>query len=203
MRKLIAVSLLLFALLLFADVAQAQTTTPDTIVVNKADLPANLLVQLEQKKKMAEVTENLEIVSGWAGTGREIGIAVNESLKAVTEQTAEFAKTDVGKLTMFLVAWKVLATDAHGLISGVLGIIIGIPLLIFANAVCYHVYRRTFIGYRFVQESQGWLWWRKRNYSFREHLTKDWSDDVPAIFWVVLVLIWAIANIWIITGVIF
>lgn len=50
----------------------------------------------------------------YAAVGRGIGIAVNESLGAINKQAANFAETKVGKLTMLIVAWKVLGEDVKG-----------------------------------------------------------------------------------------
>lgn len=112
---------------------QAQTMT-----VNRSDLPPELLAKLDSQKKVAEVKQTLQTGVEFAGMGKEIGIAINEGLGAVTDQAAKFADTTPGKFTMALIAWKVAAKDSISLVNTVLGVVIGIPFLIFVE--CFYLY---------------------------------------------------------------
>lgn len=140
----------------------------EQVVVDKADLPPELVVKLETQRKLAETKQQLQAVSEFAGIGKEIGVAVNEGLTAVTEQTAKFADTVPGKFTMAMIAWKVMSKDVFLLLSnggalmnGILGVIIGIPFLIFVEGF-------------FI-----WMW--KSTVRPRLKITKPAEKDTPAV----------------------
>jgi len=196
----------LFAMFLFSLTVfgQGQPSSDETVTLRKSDLPPELLTKIEKKEKIQEISRDLRVAQEWSGIGKEIGVAVNEGLKAVTEQTANFAKTDVGKMTMFLIAWKVMAKDIGMIASSSLGFIVGVPLLIFANSFAVYYYRRTFIGRRVVKNSIGWLWWRKTEYEAVEPACAKWGSAEPVgvalvAFWIALF----VSNTWIISGCIF
>ena len=63
-------------------------------------------VQIEQK-----INGTSETAGKWIGLGKEVGIAFNETAKSLTLTASEFAKTDLGKFTMFLIAYKIIGTD--------------------------------------------------------------------------------------------
>jgi muconolactone delta-isomerase len=67
-------------------------------------VPASLLTA-DQKAQMevAATQAKIQTYGKWVGLGKEVGEAVNSSLAAVTDQTARFADTKVGKVTMALV----------------------------------------------------------------------------------------------------
>lgn len=108
----------LVALMLAASTLQAQKDT-GTITVPRSSLTKEQLAKLEAS-------------SNWAGLGAEIGAAVNSSLKAVTEQTAKFADTKVGKITMFVVVWKVIGKEILGIFFALSILFIGFPILIWS-----------------------------------------------------------------------
>ena len=65
------------------------------------------------------------IGSGLVATARELGIAANE-----------FAKSDLGKVVMYILIWKYLGQD-------LLGVIIGVPFLIGGVILALHLLRRA------------------------------------------------------------
>ena len=72
--------------------------------------------------------------------GHEVGIAMNETFAALTDNAAKFAKTDVGKWTMFLVSWKIMAKDILSVGNKVIGYLIGIPFLVIGLLICLRSY---------------------------------------------------------------
>jgi hypothetical protein len=103
----------------------------DKVTVPKSMLTQDQLAELRRKN----IGDN---VVGWAGVGKEIGEAVNSSLQAVTVQSNNFAQTSVGKLTVVLVIWKVIGSEFVHIVTGLLELLIFIPLWIWS-------YRRTCI----------------------------------------------------------
>ncbi len=122
------------------ETQQKNDTADETIVVKKKDLPPNLVADLETKNQIESTQKKIESYGKWVGVGKEVGVAVNESLSALTTQADTFSKTGVGKFAMFLVAWKVLGRDF-------IGFIIGVPLLLFGTIMFVWSYRRMCLPY--------------------------------------------------------
>jgi len=128
-------------------VAPAQTTSSsqappeETYTVPKSMLSQDQLRQLEAR----QTREQIEAYGEYAGLGKEIGVAINEGLKAVTEQTAVFAQTGVGKLTMFLIVWHVAGIDF-------VQILVGIPLFAVGFVVIVWSYRRNCVTRKVLVE---------------------------------------------------
>jgi hypothetical protein len=112
---------------------QTQATDDETITVKKSSLSPGELSKLETQEK-------IESYGKWVGMGNEVGKAVNSSLGALTTNADKFAKTGVGKFTMFMVAWKVLGADLIQLLIGLLLFVVGLPILlwIYKTSVCGH-----------------------------------------------------------------
>jgi hypothetical protein len=117
------------------------------IVVDKSDLPEDLLRQLEKKQKVEQVKENIETAKEVAqdarSIGHEIGVAVDEALGAVTKHAETFGKTDVGKFTMAMVAVSILKDQIPFVYDRIVGLVFGIPFLIFIDIVLFLVFFRT------------------------------------------------------------
>lgn len=132
-------------LLILAVTFSAKGQDTNSITVDINDLPPQVLAKVRMKEKTAELGE-------YAKWGREVGVAVNETLSAITKQSAEFAKTEPGKLTMFLVAWKVMAKDTMIACDKIIGYVIGIPLLVFGSITLCWFYRRNVLPRRYLKE---------------------------------------------------
>jgi hypothetical protein len=129
MKKLMVLSLLI---LMGASVdVSAQSNNKgqkgEKILVDVNDLPPGLAEQLKTKQKIKQMGE-------WAGLGKEIGEAINNSLAAITDNAEKFADTRVGTFTMVLVAWKVIGNDLTQFMVGVPLLFIG--LIFFIVILC-------------------------------------------------------------------
>lgn len=87
---------------------------------------------LQQSAEFQSQKEKIELYGKWVGLGNEVGNAVNSSLSAITTQTANFAGTTVGKVTMALVIWKVVGDDLSGYVLGLLWLIVFLPLWVWS-----------------------------------------------------------------------
>lgn len=124
-------------LVITSTCVNAQTNVRDgTIVVRRSDLPAEVLQSLEGQRALAETAQKIETYGRWVGIGKELGTAVNESMSALTIQADKFAQTDVGKFTMFMVAYKVLGNDVIALFKRLIMIPIGIVIISIGTWVC-------------------------------------------------------------------
>ena len=179
--------------------AHAQTDT-GTVVIKKSDLTAEQLAKIESQQKVQEVTQKLQAVHEWAGIGKEIGEAVNDGLKAVTTQAATFAETNPGKLTMFLIAWKVMAKDVLELCHGLKGTLVGIPFLIFLDSFLIFMWLRTTRSRTILttEDEKG-----KHYQQVETWFTKDDAESTNRVtFMVAWWIVALIGNIWLLAGVI-
>lgn len=112
----------------------------DAQEVPRVTVPESMLTA-EQKATLAveQTADRVAQYGEWVGMGEEVGKAVSGALTAVTDSASKFADTKVGRLTVALVIWKVVARDA-------VGIVIGIPVLITFIVLWWRAYRRTCLG---------------------------------------------------------
>lgn len=87
-------------------------------------LPIETQNQIKSVKAVSQTQENIEIAGKWVGFGKEVGTAVNESLKAVTQTAVDFSNTKLGKITILLVIYKVIGEDIIQALFGVLWLIL-------------------------------------------------------------------------------
>ena len=81
-----------------------------------------------EQKASYDTEAALRKAGKYVGLGKEIGEAVNSSLTALTDSTAKFAHTSVGKFVLVIVAWKVIGQDATQLFIGVIFAIVWISI---------------------------------------------------------------------------
>ncbi|MBI2639589.1 MAG: hypothetical protein HYW90_01705 [Candidatus Sungbacteria bacterium] len=173
--KRLFVTAIVFALVtgfnVTSAVADDTQQADDRIVVKKSDLPPDLLQKIEQKQQV-------EKVGSWVGLGREVGTAVNEGLKAVTDHAANFGKTGVGMFVMVMIAWKVMGVD-------LLQLAIGLPLLAIGTGLFTWSYSRNCIPRKIPVEltSEGKV--------TRYEVTKPNGDEkiTHAVFFLVFIVI--------------
>lgn len=89
----------------------------------------------EDVKKELSTSKEIKKCSDYANWGKEIGVAVNETLKAVEESSIRISKTEIGQSAIFILKWKFLYKDFIHIIVGSILLIICIGLLI-------HIVRR-------------------------------------------------------------
>lgn len=79
---------------------------------NKLSPEARSSIEKVTTKKAIE--GELKEVSNYAYLGKEIGTAVNETLKAVEESVVWVSETDLGKTAITVVVWKLLYKEIAG-----------------------------------------------------------------------------------------
>ncbi|MEK7135453.1 MAG: hypothetical protein AAB780_01985, partial [Patescibacteria group bacterium] len=148
-RVLLVVSMLVFLVVpALAQQPAPPAASEETVVVRKSDLTAEQVAKLQQQ----QVKETLGAYREYAEMGRGVGLAVGESLKAVKDVAVDLSQTDVGKVTMFLIAWKVMAKDVIGMGDMLFGYIVGIPLLFVGGLVWLWSYNRQCVPRRVLVE---------------------------------------------------
>lgn len=105
--------LLLIVLLCISTVTYAQKT----LTQEQYDaLPENV-------KQQIEATTNSSTKVSW---GKEIGIAVNESLTAIEQSAIRIADSKIGSVATFLLIWKFCASNVLGILFAILVLSFGI-----------------------------------------------------------------------------
>lgn len=162
--------LILFALIMSVafTVSAQNSQKPKQIVVNVDDLTQDQLAKVHERNKVEQITGQIETYSKYAGMGKEVGIAVSEGLGAVKDVTLEFADSNVGKLTMALIVWKVIGDDLTG-------ILLGIPLWLLGSGLVVWSYRKTCTKRKVIIKREGgwWIFGGVKEYETRHPMYSD------------------------------
>src|SRR6478736_3002699 len=163
---LLALSLAAFSPLF----AQAQATPA------QAQQPQEVIVKFQQQPAPAPVqTTVVEKANEWVEFGKHVGSAMDAGLTSLTDHAEKFSKTDAGRFTMLVIAWKVAGKEATELVDRFIKIVAGVPILIAWNMLAFWFYRRMYLPRRVVIERTGMLWWGTRKYQIVNEDT-SWSD---------------------------
>jgi uncharacterized protein YxeA len=120
-RTLLFISLLLVSLITFSQVN-----------ISKEDFD-KLPIDVQNKITGTKTDGQIETAGKWVGFGKEVGTAVNESLKAVTGTAVDFSKTSLGKITVALVIYKVIGSDIIRVLFGILWLILVFTISIYIH----------------------------------------------------------------------
>jgi hypothetical protein len=76
-------------------------------------------------------------VQSYVEIGRGIGAGLGEAARSMGVAVNEFAATPVGKMTMLVILWKFVGSDAVGIVFGLLWFAVMIPLWVhFFRRIC-------------------------------------------------------------------
>lgn len=186
------ISALLFIFFIFSGGAFAENNQTRVanlgtqITVNTNDLPADVLAKIQAKQQVAEVQNEvkskLETAGEYAKFGHEIGVAVNETLVALTEQADKFSGTKVGQWAMILVTWKVMAKDALDLANMLFGYVIGSAILFFGPLLTLWSYRNHCISRQVLASKDATGKTYKTYVPHADANAKQWDVDNWACF---------------------
>ena len=162
--KYFTMFLAMVMLLVTTNVLAQQQGQTNKIVVDKSLLTPEQIAQAEAQATLDRTKSTVEQAGEWVGLGKEIGSAVDGALSALTERTDQFAKTDVGKFTMFLVAYKVIGTD---LIQAA----VGIPLFLVIVVIFIWLTRRNCMCRRYL---------KRKEVDKDGKVTREWGETDPS-----------------------
>lgn len=97
----------------------------EDIIISESDY-AKLPQSVKNEIQKSTINGELQTYSNYANLGKEIGTAVNETLKAVEESTIRISNTKLGKTAIFIVIWKLLYKELIGFIIGFILLILSI-----------------------------------------------------------------------------
>lgn len=93
-------------------------------------LPSDTRTQIEKITTEKAIKGEIKEVSEYANLGKEIGVAVNETLKAVEDSAIRIADSNLGQTAITIVVWKLLYKEIAGVVIGILLLGISLFLLI-------------------------------------------------------------------------
>lgn len=102
--------------------------------VSKLTQEQRAQIQLDVTK-LANPTDTSEKLrdeaSKWGELGKNVGTALVASAKEVGQGVNEFSQTNVGKVTIAIIVYKIIGRDVIKLAVGLLTLVIGTPLAIY------------------------------------------------------------------------
>ncbi len=205
-RRFAIVAAMLFASLAFAQ-EQAAPAAPK---------PQEITITVQQAPAASAKQTTAAVANEWAQMGTNMGSAVGSAAKAILHETKDatfgkdvsvvdgidkFTKTDAGRFTMLVVAWKVMGRDAIDLLDRVKNVAIGVPFLIAWTLLFIWFYRKNFTAYAVLKSTTGPLWNRVKTY---EKVNEDdnWGEG-KATAAVVTGVIYAVATLAVAVNIIF
>lgn len=174
MKKIsILLFIALFTVAFITNTSAQMTTTPEKITVNASDLTPDQLAKIKAQQELETMQQKLDTYGKWVGVGGEIGTAVREGLNSVVDVADKFGKTEVGKFTMMMIAWKVVGKDFVRIFLGLVFIIV-ISVIIFKS-------HRNFSPHKVTIKSNGWKFWLPQEYKVIEPSEFDGLQFVKVI----------------------
>lgn len=145
MKKMYIFLSFIFAVLFLFNPAIANTIdTSELTEKQRAELALKIASMKESDSE--SFIDQAKKVNDWASVGQNMGIAVASAAKEIGVAADDLLKTDVGKITVVLVAWKVAGKDMVELTEQVMGYIIGIFLLVVSIPIWLYTFRRICIS---------------------------------------------------------
>ncbi|MFA6355131.1 MAG: hypothetical protein WCW65_01770 [Candidatus Paceibacterota bacterium] len=206
MKKLVAILFLLLIAMPYSSFSQQENKgKEETFTVKESDLSPDVLQRLKDQKKLSNIKQDMDSIKKITGVGKEIGIAINDGLAAITDNATKFSQTPAGRFTMFLIAWKVMAKDVPNITGMVVGIIFGIPFVIFFNLFMLWFFRRTTNKRRYLKsvDKDGKKEWELVDTWYTEENESEGATQTRLAYVICWWVILGIGNLWIIAGVIF
>ena len=191
MKKILGLlAIMTLTVLVFAPQTYSQTVN-EKITVNASDLTVDQLAKIKAETEVKELQKKLDTYGNWVGVGGEIGNAVKEGLTAVVDVADKFGKTDVGKFTLVMVAWKVMGKELVGIVLGLLFFFLFTFLLIW-------LYKRLIVARKVMVENPGF--WK---YPKKYEVVKTELDGDGVLVLTIILIIAELLNIWITYSIMF
>ena len=124
-----------FILLLVSSLAFASVSTNNLSEFNNLTdaQKVQILSQITQMKNQngLTVTSTPEQVQEWVDVGTAVGKGLASAAKELDMALDEFSKSDIGKLAVLLIIWKVIGSSIVHIVFGILWFMVAIPTWIY------------------------------------------------------------------------
>lgn len=121
------------------------------ITIDKKDLPPDVVKKIEEvqskKQEVQQTQKTVESVGQWVNLGKEIGTAMDQGLKSVTQTAVDLSNSPLGWYIMTMIAWKIMG-------SQLTGIIFGFPFAIIVFSLWFWSYRRTCTSFKTLKSKK-------------------------------------------------
>ncbi len=118
-----------------------------------------VIVKLQQMAPLPAPQTATQKANEWVDFGKNVGTAMDAGLTSLTDHAEKFSKTDAGRFTMAIIAWKVAGRDAlevtKYVTDTVLHIVVGIPLLVTWICIVLWFVRRNFMTHTVLLKKSG------------------------------------------------
>ncbi|MFH1667720.1 MAG: hypothetical protein ABH884_01690 [Candidatus Komeilibacteria bacterium] len=122
----------------------SQTATIDLSKLDGETAAQVLAAQKQAQAKLPDIPP-AERVEEWVSIGEQVGKAIASTCRELSVEVNEFVKTPVGKLTMFLIVWKVIGEDLWDIVGGCLVWLI-VTICLFFSVRHFHMNERVVTG---------------------------------------------------------
>ena len=156
-----------------------QTDQPEKIVVNVTDLTPDQVAKVKAQNELDQTSQKMQTLGKWAGYGKEVGVAIKEGLNAVVDVADKFGSTDVGKFTMYMIAWKIMGREA-------VAILLGSFILIIVTIVIFISFRRMYPR-KILMKGNRLLFWQDKEYKIIEPRTFEGMELVKILHIFILI----------------
>jgi len=171
--------MLLSILSLLFVMTYAQTATKPS---PEQYLTTEQLIKYQSDLKIAELEKKITTYGNWVGVGGEVGLAVREGLTAVVDVSDKFSKTDVGKFTMFMIAWKIMGDNMFAYAFGILYFII-------TTITFIRIFRRLIRPRRVMIENPGFFKFPKKYQIINAPFHDSDSVGLASVIFVIAIVI--------------
>lgn len=186
MKKKLFSVLVAFALALglifgFATTAPAQQNQT-SVTIDLSKLPADKVAAVMEAQKAANNPipdiPTVEKAKEWVVFGKEIGVVLATVCKELSIGVNDFVKTPVGKITMYMIVWKVMGQDIWHIVGG-------LGMWVLVTSILIWSYRFFHMTVKVGSAKEGNLRYIPR-YTFETKDARGASASAHAIIFVVL-----------------
>lgn len=129
----------------------------EMVAVPVSQLTAQQKVAVEAQK-VVQVVKTVDTIGEYAskfkGVGKEVGTTMREGLSALSSGVNDFAKTDAGKYTAFVIAWKIMFKDLMSVSGVIIKVTVGFLVFITFFIATVWSYRRTCIPIKVLKSEK-------------------------------------------------
>lgn len=153
MKKIILLLIFVASLFTLALMTQAEMLDVDITKLTPEELKAYQQIKMvaEGKKPDFDISRiTPEQIDRYGQIGKAFGEAFKECWTTVSSDAEKFAQSDAGKMTMILIAWKIMGSDAIGLLDQFVQYFVGMLFFTISTIIFVYSFKRNCMSKRTV-----------------------------------------------------